>query len=387
MKQIVITGASGYIGRYLLAGARARGWRAIAATRRRPAHGDADWIPYALEGEALASSFPEAAVLVHLAANTAVSNDADERLAVLAAQRLLAIARERGLRFIFVSSQTARPNAPTAYGRAKWRIEQDVRAGGGSIVRPGLVYGGVPGGVFGQLCLVVRRSPFLPALIPSPGVQPIHVKDLAEGILRIAERDDLPPRAYDLADPKPIPFTCVLRTIASARLRRRRVFVPTPVAVVGFVLRNANRWIGSAFDAERFRSLTDLPLISTADDLEELALALRPLLSGMHATGSDRRRARGPSRQRISLPGVDRAARQQKPSVCRGRTGARLAARRGDAACRGIARGRAPVPAIGQVRKHWRRIAGCLCPRCRSAGARGALSLHPDAWPRRRSAT
>jgi NADH dehydrogenase len=201
MKQIVITGASGYIGRYLMAAARARGWRAFAATRRCPANGVGDWIPYVLEDEVLASRFPAAAVLVHLAANTSVASDADEQR-VIAARRLLWISRERGSRFIFVSSQTARPGAPTAYGRAKWRIEQDVRAAGGSIVRPGLVYGGAPGGVFGQLCRLVQHSIFLPALIPSPRVQPIHVMDLAEGILRIVERDDLPPGEYNLADPE-----------------------------------------------------------------------------------------------------------------------------------------------------------------------------------------
>jgi nucleoside-diphosphate-sugar epimerase len=290
VKQIVITGANGYIGRYLMAGARAREWHVVAATRRRTVIGDVDWLSYALEDEVRADRFPEAAVLVHLAASTGVASHADEQRELVAAQRLLAVAWERRLRFVFVSSQTARPDAPTAYGRAKWRIEQEVRASGGLIVRPGLVYGGVPGGVFRQLCLLVQRSPLLPSLMPSPRVQPIHVMDLAEGILRIAERDDLPQSEYNLAEPKPITFTCVLRTIATVRVRRRRLFVPIPVAMVRFVLLQANRWFGCTFDVGRFRSLTDLPLLPTASDLERIALWLRPFSSGMHAPGSDRRR-------------------------------------------------------------------------------------------------
>ena len=290
MNQIVITGAGGYIGRYLTAGARARGCRVIAATRRRPAISDGDWISYALEDEVRADNFPEAAVLVHLAANTSIASHADEQRELVAAQRLLLVARERRLRFIFVSSQTARPDAPTAYSRAKWRIEQEVRAGGGSIVRPGLVYGGVPGGVFRQLCLLVQGSVFLPALVPAPRVQPIHVMDLAEGILRIAERDELPQGEYNLACPTPVAFTSFLRAIATARVRRRRVFVPMPVAIVRFALRTANRWFGSPVDVERFRSLTDMPLLASASDLERIGLPLRPLFSGMHPRGSDRRR-------------------------------------------------------------------------------------------------
>jgi nucleoside-diphosphate-sugar epimerase len=290
VNQLLITGASGYIGRYLIAGARARKWRVVVATRRRPVVGDVDWIPYALEDEVRADRFPEAAVLVHLAANTAVASKADEEVEVIAAQRLLLVARERRLRFIFVSSQTARPDAPTAYGRAKWRIEQEVRAAGGLIVRPGLVYGGVPAGVFRQLCLLVQGSIFLPALIPPPRVQPIHVIDLAEGILRLAERDDLAQGEYNFADIKPMAFTCVLRAIATARVRRCRVFVPMPVAAVRFALLQGNRWFGSAFDVGRFRSLTSLPLLTTASDLERIALRLRPFSSGMHAPGSDRRR-------------------------------------------------------------------------------------------------
>lgn len=290
MKQVVITGASGYIGRYLAAGVRARGWRAVAATRHRSGTGDIDWIPYALENEVRAESFPEGAVLVHLAANTTLASDADEQRELLAAQRLLAVAKERQLRFIFVSSQTAQFDAPTSYGRVKWRIEQEVHASGGLIIRPGLVYGGIPGGVFRQLCLLVRGSPFLPALMPSPRVQPIHVLDLIEGILRIVERDDLTSGEFNLADPTPMSFTNVLRAIATTRIRRARVFVPTPVAVVRLAMKTANRWTGSAFDVNRLRSLVALPLLATAADLEKVALPLRPFLSGMHATGSDRRR-------------------------------------------------------------------------------------------------
>jgi nucleoside-diphosphate-sugar epimerase len=290
VKQVVITGASGYIGRYLVAGVRARGWRVAAATRRRPVMGDIDWIPYALEDEVRAEMFPAAAIVVHLAANNALASHADEQRELLAAQRLLVVAQERRLRFIFVSSQTARPDAPTAYGRVKWRIEQEVRAGGGLIIRPGLVYGGVPEGVFGQLCLLVRGSRFLPALLPSPRVQPIHVMDLTEGILRIVEHDDLPSGEYNFADPKPMAFTHVLRTIAIARVRHFRVYVPLPVAVVRFAMKMANRWFGSAFDLDRLRSLVDLPLLATSGDLEKMALPLRPFFSGMHATGSDRRR-------------------------------------------------------------------------------------------------
>jgi nucleoside-diphosphate-sugar epimerase len=289
LKTLVVTGATGYIGRYVVAGAVARGWNVIAATRRKPSASNVGWIRYALRDALKADQFPLGATVLHLATEMAADRDVQTGLEVEAARRLLAVVRDRGLQIMFASSQAARANAPTAYGRVKWQIEEEVLANGGCVIRPGLVYGGVPGGLFARLLTLVRRVPVLPALVPPARVQPIHVADLAEGVLRIAESDDRLHGSYNLAAESPIPFTTFLRTMASERVRRYRTFVPVPIGVVQVGLRLTHWLSGHGFEPNRLRSLTELPVLDTAQHLASIGLELRPLASGMHASGSDRR--------------------------------------------------------------------------------------------------
>jgi NADH dehydrogenase len=290
MKRVVVTGATGHIGCRFVKKALARDWEICACSRRQPDSARVEWIPYDLASPPHSDDFVCATALVHLAANTAVCSSADEELELGAARRLLEIARTRDIKFVFVSSQTARANAPTAYGRTKWRIEREVLAAGGWVVRPGQVYGGEARGLFGTLVRLVRSLPVLPAFLPSPMVQPIHVDDLAEGLLRIAERDDVPPGCYSLGAVDPVPFSTFLGAIAEGRLRRRRLFVPAPLRIVLPVLTLVGRALPSVIDAGRLRSLVELPPLDTANDLRTLSLSLRPLVPGMHPSGDDRRR-------------------------------------------------------------------------------------------------
>jgi nucleoside-diphosphate-sugar epimerase len=281
VKSLIVTGATGYIGRHVVERAQARGFTVIAASRRQPAFPAVRWIPYQLDGELTPGDFPQDATLVHLAAETRESSAATEALE-------FAAARLRELRVVHVSSQAARADAPTPYGRAKWQVEQEILRQGGLVVRPGLVYGGVPGGVFAGLVDTVRRLPILPAIVPAPRVQPIHVEDLAEGLLRIAEGNDRSGGACNLAAEVPVSFTAFLRCIAAYRLRRRRVFIPVPAVALAAVLRFSGG--DGTPQRERLRSLTELPRLATGPDLAALGLRLRSLACGMHPSGCDRRR-------------------------------------------------------------------------------------------------
>lgn len=290
MKALVVTGATGYIGRRLVRAAVAKGWDVVAASRTEGAQSGARWLRYRLEGDFATSAIPAGAVIVHLAADTSSGKEATVEREMASARRLLDAAAVQKARVVFVSSQAARHDAPTAYGRAKWNVEELILKAGGTVVRPGLVYGGPPGGLFRQLLSQVRDALALPALLPAPRVQPIHVDDLVAGLLTIAERDDLTATALNLAAPEPVSFTVFLRTIALARVRRRRLFVPLPVALLGPVVRAANAVLGRAIDPGRVRSLVDLPAMASAADVARLDLRLRPLAAGMHPSGDDRRR-------------------------------------------------------------------------------------------------
>lgn len=283
--KIVVTGATGYIGVRLASLALKRGHAVVIASRLRPLSSYA-WLSFDLSSTNSIALPAGTDAVMHLAANTQHANDLDEEREVAAAKKLIQSAQEVGAKFIFVSSQTARADAPTAYGRTKWRIEQEVLSVGGWVVRPGQVYGGPLRGLFGTLAQTVRQLPLLPAFMPAPQVQPIHVDDLAEGLLRMVERGDIPSAVYCLAAPKPVSFAHFLSQIAQSRLRCWRGFLPVPVVFINALGEKLRTRLG----LERLRSLFDLPVMATVSDLKQLGLTLRPLRTGMHPSGDDRRR-------------------------------------------------------------------------------------------------
>ena len=288
--KLLVTGATGYIGTHLMRLAQCRGHDVLALSRMKPSNATFSWIRFELSSASAVELPVGTEAVVHLAANTKHANYGEEDCEVAVAQELVKSAQKIGAKFIFVSSQTARPDAPSAYGRTKWRIEQEVIAAGGWVVRPGQVYGGQLLGLYGMLANIVQRLPLLPAFLPVPKVQPIHVNDLAEGLLRIAERRDVFPGVYSLAATECISFSKFLNEIAVARLRRFRIFVPVPVVVINVLAKLLRASLRARFGLERLRSLFVLPTMETAADLNQLGLVLRPLRSGMHPSGNDCRR-------------------------------------------------------------------------------------------------
>lgn len=288
--EIVVTGATGYVGTHLVRLARAHGYSIVAASRRQLTNPLVSFIPFDLSASAPIYLPPKTDAVIHLAANTSSPNAIDEEQELQAAQALLSAAQKVTAKFIFVSSQTARPDAPTAYGRIKWQIERLVLDSGGWVVRPGQVYGGEARGLFGTLIDAVRRMPVLPAFFPVPLIQPIHVDDLAEGLLHLAGSDDIPSGVLSLASPVPVSFTSFLSAIARFRVRRFPFLFPVPTLLVSLFSAVAGEALQTRLGLERLRSLFELRQMETASDLQRLGLTLRPMHTGMHCSGSDRRR-------------------------------------------------------------------------------------------------
>lgn len=242
---VVVTGATGYIGRHLVATLLARGHRVHALARQPgtlPAHERIVPFPYAMHRPPEDRAFVGACAIVHAAADTTGQGERGEALeegdAVeeSAAAALCDAAERFGIaRFVFVSSLEARADARSAYGRLKWRIECAVRPRGGTAVRPGLVYGGASAGLFGTLDALARRAPALPAFFPSPRVQPLHIADLCDALVNLAAGAEGPQArgaVYALAQPASVTLGKCLRELAWRRHRRLPLPVPVPMALV-----------------------------------------------------------------------------------------------------------------------------------------------------------
>lgn len=286
-RHLLITGGTGYIGTALVRLAVTNGCVVTVLSRTRPTWPFIDkvrYVPYALTEPLPPEAFDAAEVVIHLAADTSQGlKRLPEQVEVDAGRRLLTAASTHGLRFLFVSSQSARADAPTPYGRIKWRIEQTVLQHGGYVVRPGLVYGGTrAAGLFGTLCGFVQRAPILPDLRPRPVVQPLHLHDLCSALLQLACDPEAQPGAYNLGDPQGVSFTDCLKAIARYHVCKTRLFVPVPMRVLIVLthLQTAGSWFPN-FDGERLRSLAALRLMETHESMRQLDLESPALAVGL----------------------------------------------------------------------------------------------------------
>ena len=313
--KILITGATGYIGTHLVKIAKATGHEVCAATRHKPSDLNFDqWVWFDLlafdtpTANSLNIPFPINAI-VHLAAITN-REDNNSNAQVKATRVLLLEALVRNIPFVFVSSQTAQADAPTEYGRCKFKLEQLVKESGGYIVRPGQVYGGHEGGQFGTFVKFLRKSVFYPKLLPKPFIQPIHVDDLAHALLKVSE---LPPgegQSFNVAEQIPIEFDKFLSLVSTQWVKRHRIGLALPRWAIALTRLTLGSKLSEKIGLARFQSLFALKHMATEADLESLNITPRSVAIGMHPSGNSARR-------RISTEGsaLLHYIRQRKPSL------------------------------------------------------------------------
>ena len=209
-----ITGANGYVGS-----------RLAAALQQ-----DFDIVPLGRNGIAwrlgentrIAAALRErnVQVLLHSAWDFRHPKAADNwRTNVEGSCQLLDDARAAGVtRLLFISTFSAFENARSNYGRSKLAVEQSVLDAGGTVIRPGLVWGDTPGGVFGALRQQVSKGGIVPLI--GSGRYPqylVHEDDLAEAVRRITLTDAYAGKRLTLAHPRPWLLSDLLTQLAAAQ--------------------------------------------------------------------------------------------------------------------------------------------------------------------------
>jgi nucleoside-diphosphate-sugar epimerase len=257
---VLVTGASGFVGRAVCGRLIEAGCAVRALHGRRPApagtqavHADLaaapDW-PRLLDG---------ARAVVHLAGMAhapvdRVARDALRRVNVRATAELARAAAAAGVRLVFVSSakvlgatghfnDAAPPAPPDLYAESKWAAEQELAAIPGldyAILRPPLVYGPGVGANFLKLLKLMDSGLPLPFGAVTARRSLIGVANLADAI-RICLAADVPDRrAYLVADGPAPTLAELLGAIAAGLGRPARLF-PFPVSALAALSRLAGR--------------------------------------------------------------------------------------------------------------------------------------------------
>ena len=228
-----ITGSNGYVGGGIKNYFAARGWEILELTRQ-PQPGPRG-IKFQLGAEISPASLAGVNALVHCAYDfKPLRWDEIRAVNVDGTRKLFQAARAAGVgKIVCISSISAYDGCRSLYGKAKLEIEKIALDHGALVIRPGLVYGDHPGGMFGKLVGQIRKSSVIPLMGDGSQIQfLVHEEDVSAFIEKYATgKIELAPRILTAANEQPWPFKKLLLEIARG-LDKKVKFIPLPWRLV-----------------------------------------------------------------------------------------------------------------------------------------------------------
>jgi uncharacterized protein YbjT (DUF2867 family) len=228
-RRVLVTGASGFVGKRVVPLLVARGDTVVALARSdraaelvrslgaTPVQGDLD------DADGLVAAFAsaDASHLLNIASLGFGHGPAIVRAAESAGCT----------RAVFVSTTAITTSLPAQSKRVRVAAEEAITRSSlrWTIVRPTMIYGGADDRNMHRLLAILRRTPVLP--LPGGGrrlQQPVHVEDLAAALVAALDADVAIGKTYDVAGPSPLTLRVLVETAATAVGRAPRL-VPLPL--------------------------------------------------------------------------------------------------------------------------------------------------------------
>lgn len=250
--RVLLTGATGFVGRSVLRELLNRGHRAVCLTRSRSALVEAGreldrGRIVAVDGSlfdagALRDAAAQSDAAIHLVGiimERRLRGQTFDRVHCEGTARVVNAVRAGGIRrYVHMSALGTRSDAVSQYHRTKFAAEQCVRSSGlqWTIFRPSLIHG--PDGEFMQLMKRFACG-WIPPVMPYFGsgesrVQPVSVRDVAYCMVDALTRDETIGQTFEMGGPdrytwKELYTTC-RRLMPGAKRWKPMVSQPVPVA-------------------------------------------------------------------------------------------------------------------------------------------------------------
>jgi uncharacterized protein YbjT (DUF2867 family) len=244
---ILITGATGYIGRHLVARLVAQGKRPrclVREIKRAPGILPADKVEL-VQGDTTSPASLEAAVqdvgtTVHAAFMTADRKQSAgnnyEKTNVQGTTNLIKAAKKAGVkRIIEMSGLGTRPDKPGSYMQGRYMAEKMLKESGldWTIIQPSVLFGkNAP--FFKGLSDLIRTTPVVP-LVGGGKImfQPIYVEDVVTVIIKILEEPERTKnKTYTIGGPEYYSYTQLIDILLQA-MHKKRIKAPAPMPLVG----------------------------------------------------------------------------------------------------------------------------------------------------------
>jgi uncharacterized protein YbjT (DUF2867 family) len=274
---VLITGATGFLGRAACAAFTAAGFEVRALVRNPAAAADLQPIaqggifrcdlPDVIEERALDSG---GRALIHAAYETrSASAEQARRTNVKGTEALVRLGRKSGVRqLVFVSSMAAHESAASVYGKTKYELEKLFDRPTDTVVKPATIVGA--GGVFQRTREMLRCLPVLPLFYADRRLQTIWIEDICQGLVRTVERSL--GGTVLLAHPESTPMREFYRGIAAVDGIRLKV-CPLPGDVALFGIRLLERiGLKPPITSDNLLGIKYLRRFDPVDDLARLGL-------------------------------------------------------------------------------------------------------------------
>jgi uncharacterized protein YbjT (DUF2867 family) len=242
---ILLTGATGFVGSHMLERLVADGHHVRALVRDRmaldkpPGRGSVEGVSGdVVTGNGLDDAAQGCEAVIHLVGIIQETRDATfEKVHHQGTVKVLNAATKAGVRrFVHMSALGARADGVSEYQTSKWRAEEAVRASGVEfvILRPSIIFGPRDGFVT-QMVEVMRSTPLMR---PVPGhgrypFRPVYIADVVECFVQSLTNPAATGQTIALVGGEELTLNELLRAVAEAiGVRKPAVHVPFPIMMM-----------------------------------------------------------------------------------------------------------------------------------------------------------
>lgn len=276
----LITGSRGYLGSSIKEAFKRERWNVVELVRNPDFEsvqmGRA--ISFQLGQDVPTDSLRGATALVHCAHDFSLRDwKSIHATNVLGAEKLFSAAKQAGVqKKIFISSMSAYEGCRSMYGRAKLEVEKILSDSGTLLLRPGLIYGDRPEGIFGNLVKQAQNSRLLPLFGDGSQILYLsHQEDLARVMCdHAADRLPVVSEPVTAAHDKGWTFRSILEGLAQGRKLR---FIKVPWRPAWLMIKCAELLhFPLPFRSDSLVSLMHQNLHPSFDSARRLGLQFRP---------------------------------------------------------------------------------------------------------------